>query len=282
MQNVVDAAAIAGAKALPCRIGQAEEAVKFYIPSEAGKDAIQNYIANAKINTELSDNGKDFGSTGSKYCRVTLTAPAKSMFMQKLLHWSPNITVRAVAIRENTGYAIFANDGKVTGLNQSLRLSCNNVEIHGNIHSNNGILTQVNNTILDGNVTAWNYSDNITTSVPNKIPFPDLSAKRTQAEKDGTLVIVSYGDSITKTGTANKPMFYEDAGTDSRGMSIALNASGPYYATFYSQNYNIDFSGNALTLYGSVVAESINFHLTGNLSIHAPSDASSVLIRLIR
>lgn len=267
LQSVADAAALAGAQDLPNCATSTTTANNYVPPSPGGIGPWHNYVRNATVAVDFSDNGTSFGATGSRFCRVTLTAPAQSAIMENVLGSTTNITVRAVS-EKNAGYAIFANEGTSADNQSALYMTTNDVTIAGNIHSNKKLSMKGPPTITNGTVTSVVDSPHATTTA--KKPMPDLS-KMPGTIRKGKNLTFNAG-----VGTPTVPIIYT---AETGNMTVTMNTTANCYASFYAPKGNISFQGNALKLYGSIVANSIDFQLV-SLEIHTPLNAPGSSVRL--
>lgn len=270
LQSVADAAALAGAQNLP-NCTTAANTARYYIttPRGGGGGPYHNYIDNATVAVNFSTDGQSFGPAGNRFCGVTLTAPAQSAIMHAVLGKTMDITVRAVARKASTGYAIFANEGTSADNQSALYFSTNTVKIFGNVHSNGKIAMQGIPTITNGTVTAVIPSNQATTT--GKKMMPDSSKLKKPIKTN--LVTLNK-----RVGTAAKPVNYL---AESGNLIVQINTTEACYASFYAPEGNLSFQGNNLIMYGTAVADSIDFQLN-SMEIHAPVNATDTEVKLVK
>lgn len=282
MQNAVDAAAIAGAKKLPATsanhssvVAIAKSFIQSHPEDQQDSQPIKNYVADARVAVDFSSDFINFGPTGKKYCRVTLTAPANSIVLKNILKRTPLITVQAVAARESAGYAIFADDGVSKDNQNALWLSVNSVTIEGNIHSNRDLaMKSTGSTVTNGQFTVVDYTGSASdvTTVNEKEEMPDPTKMPGEIREINHLTL-DHG-----VGKEALPILYI---AETGDIAVQVNTVDACYANFYAPNGNISFQGNNFKLYGCVVAKSIDFQLNA-LEIHAPAAWLNAQVKLVR
>ena len=259
LQNAADAAALAGAAALPTAANAKSQAVLY-----AGINGVP--AANTTATTP-------FGGNASKIevvCRGTVEYTFARIFGLT----STQVTVRSVAEKKGVtgpfGYAIFS--GSTLDL---MQMSSQNLTINGSVHSNADIL-------LTGTINISGNAESVKT----------FSAYVTSIKVGGTC----QGSSVTVSGsTINVPtrisspattISMPDLSTDIKSEALA---AGTYYTTsktysggtinvdscIYVDGGSITFAGSKFTGQGCIVATG-NIQVNGNMT--RSNTSSSVCI----
>lgn len=294
MQNVADAAALAGAQDLPNKVN-AEATAFFY--------AAQNGVPDPVVNTPYKGN--------SRKIEVTCTRTVPYMFARVIGFEDAVVSARSVAARSLGGafdYAIFQGDDD--GI---LKLD-NYLEVTGSVHSNDEVKLNGSVHIIEGALEAVSPdpipvkgSDDIDEVVPGAsyVPMPDLTGLLSDASTvitgyetwdydgrsvDGNIFVdgnvkIAEGSGFTGVGCiyATGNIEFNGSGvTMPPGNSVALytqhgnitlnGSGGTIYGTFYAPEGEITFDGGDTTVYGRIIANKVTLNGSGQKVISSGND----------
>jgi hypothetical protein len=292
LQNAADAAALAGAQALP-NTAMAANAAR----TIAAKNGADNAVVSVPYGGDAT------------MVEVVCTKTVSYTFARVLGFEQKTVSARAVAQKQSVGmgafgYAVFSGD-----TNEALIMSAGNYYINGDVHSNGsaglgmygsglnvtGSVEAVGNLSISGSsinisgacigATVNIYGSNITTGPriqqPSKvIGMPDFSQLlKAQAEAAGQVYVgnkVLSGSNIS----VNTPIYVQGNVTVSgssftgKGCVLAtgditfsgsgINSSAGDAVCFYSKNGNITISGSNIAVEGIVYAPNGRVSITGS------------------
>lgn len=256
MQNTCDAAALAGAAALPVAVTAKDAAAFMYQANRtgattgvSGSNGTYNIGGDSvTVTTPFSDAYTTSMSWPSQdLVQVSATAPFPLTFARLVGLDTINVTRRAVALRCGAGQGEYGlGEGVIFALDQGYDINCNTFKIKGSVISNNDIDVVLNNVWVSGK---WRARNNCYITANG--------LKGAFALEYGNMYRIICNQSDIRSITRVPP--------------IALTPPITYNPANYATDFEIDHSfGGDLSISGStVITAPGTYYIAGNLNINA-------------